>query len=98
MARIIDPEGMTARIVHELIDFRGKDVLEVGCGDGRITWSLGEQARSVVALDIDETDIGNALRNTPEALKSKVTFRLADVVTCDLPENAFDVAVFSGSL
>jgi cyclopropane fatty-acyl-phospholipid synthase-like methyltransferase len=37
MVRAIDPEGVETRAIRELIDFAGKDVLEIGCGEGRMT-------------------------------------------------------------
>jgi 2-polyprenyl-3-methyl-5-hydroxy-6-metoxy-1,4-benzoquinol methylase len=33
-----DPEATETRVIHRLIDFTGKDVLDVGCGDGRMPW------------------------------------------------------------
>ena len=33
----IDPEGTEIEAIHDLVDFSGKKVLEVGCGDGRMT-------------------------------------------------------------
>jgi ubiquinone/menaquinone biosynthesis C-methylase UbiE len=47
----IEPEGNETRILHELMDFRGKDVLEIGCGDGRMTWRYAQLVRLVLALD-----------------------------------------------
>ena len=38
MIGLLDPEGVETRVLHDLVDFRGKDVLEIGCGDGRMTW------------------------------------------------------------
>lgn len=37
MAALLDPEEAETRVIHDLIDFVGKDVLDVGCGDGRMT-------------------------------------------------------------
>ena len=37
MVRAIDYEGVETRATRELIDFAGKDVLEIGCGEGRMT-------------------------------------------------------------
>ena len=98
MGYAIDPEGNETRILHELIDFRDKEVVEVGCGDGRMTWRYAAQARSVLALDPKEERIEKAIASTPDALKPIVTFRVADVVNVNLPEGAFDVALLSWSL
>ena len=45
----IDPEGVETRVVHDLIDFSAKNVLEIGCGDGRLTWRFADAAASVLA-------------------------------------------------
>ena len=47
----IDPEGVETRVVHDLIDFSAKNVLEIGCGDGRLTWRFADAAASVLAFD-----------------------------------------------
>ena len=98
MGYAIDPEGHETRILHELVDVRDKDVVEVGCGDGRMTWRYAAQARAVLALDPNEVRVTQAIASTPDALKPIVTFRVADVVTASLPAEAFDVALLSWAL
>jgi len=98
MGYAVDPEGNETRILHDLVDFRDKAVVEVGCGDGRMTWRYAAQARSVLALDPKEDRIAQAMAATPEALKQIVAFRVADVAIVTLPAGAFDVAVLSWSL
>ena len=98
MAVVIDPEQAETRVIHELIDFSGTDVLEVGCGDGRLTWRYADRTRSVLALDPDAAAIGRARASLPEALRHTVTFQVADIRSMDLPPAAFDVVVFSYSL
>jgi len=33
------------------VDFSGKDVLEIGCGNGRVTWCYADSVASVLAVD-----------------------------------------------
>jgi ubiquinone/menaquinone biosynthesis C-methylase UbiE len=94
----VDPEGRETQAIHELVDFEDKDVLEIGCGDGRLTWRYADATRTVLALDPEETDIQLANAGVPEAWHRKVTFRVADAINVDLPEGAFDVALFSRSI
>jgi ubiquinone/menaquinone biosynthesis C-methylase UbiE len=94
----IDPEGNETRILHELIDFRDKDVLEIGCGDGRMTWRYATLAQSVLALDPNAGRIEQGIAATPAALRPVVTFQVADITEVSLPEEAFDVAILSWSL
>lgn len=50
------------RQINRLVDVRNKSVLEIGCGTGRITFPLAEKAREIVAIDINESVIEEALR------------------------------------
>jgi ubiquinone/menaquinone biosynthesis C-methylase UbiE len=87
MGVTIDPEGRETQILHDLVDFRGKDVVEVGCGAGRMTWRYAGQARSVLALDPNEDAIAEAERQMPQALQSIVSFRTGDVRSVRLRED-----------
>ena len=98
MAVTLDPEGAETDVIHDLVDFRKRDVLEIGCGDGRMTWRFAGEAASVLAIDPKEAQIAAAQERTPDALKSIVSCRVADISAIDLPENAYDVAIFSWSL
>jgi ubiquinone/menaquinone biosynthesis C-methylase UbiE len=93
-----DPEGEETRVIHDLIDFRGADVLEVGCGDGRLTWRICGAARSVLALDPKSDEIAAARREAKRLGHRHVTFKVADVATVALPASGFDVAVLSWSI
>src|SRR5215470_5938927 len=53
MPVVHDPEHAETRVIHDLLDFTGTDVLEVGCGNGRLTWRYADRTRSVLALDPD---------------------------------------------
>ena len=96
----IDPEGIEVRAIHELVEFRGKSVLEVGCGDGRMTWRYADQAASVLALDTDAAKIEEAIDSTPHRLRSRVDFLVADITDeeLELPQDSFDVAILAHSL
>ena len=99
MSVSIDPEGHEIDAIHDLVDFSGRDVIEVGCGDGRMTWRYSKEAALVLALDPNQERIDKAIRDMPENLRSKVVFKTADVVNeTNIPEDAFDVAVLSYSL
>lgn len=96
----IDPEGTEIGVIHELVEFAGKRVLEVGCGDGRMTWRYADQASSILALDTNDVKIQRAIGSTPERLRSKVDFLVADITDAELelPQEAFEVAILSHSL
>ena len=94
----MDADGSERRALHELVDFSGKDVLEIGCGNGRVTQSYVDCAASVLAVDQREKDIRQARESTREALRGRVTFVAADAATLELPAATFDVVLFSRSI
>lgn len=94
----IDPQGVETHVINDLVDFDWLRVLEVGCGDGRMTWRFAERAASVLALDVDEEKIEEARRATPDDLRAKVRFETTDITRAQLPTDSFDAAVLSYSL
>jgi ubiquinone/menaquinone biosynthesis C-methylase UbiE len=98
MATLRDPEQAETRVIHDLIAFTGANVLEVGCGDGRLTWRYADRARSALALDPDADAIAQARAGLPERLGGTVRFEVADITSVELPAEAFDVVVLSWSL
>jgi SAM-dependent methyltransferase len=63
-----------------LEDFRGKDVLECGCGGGQHTSFVAPFARSMVAVDLNAIDIAKE-RNKE---RTNVEFVEADIAKMDL--------------
>lgn len=94
----LDPEEAETRAIHDLIDFTGSDVLEIGCGEGRLTRRFVGGARSVLGVDLDAESIALALAQLSESSRSAVRFRVADITAMELPSETFDVAVLSWSL
>src|SRR5690349_4142338 len=95
MPVLLDPEEAETRVLHALIDFTEKDVLEIGCGDGRMTWRFAASARSVLALDPVAQSIAEAQAVATAQSRSNVRFEVGDITTVKLPPATFDVAVFS---
>lgn len=93
-----DPEEAETHAIQGLIDFSNTDVLEIGSGDGRMTWRYAALAHSVVALDPDAEALARAAADVPERLRPNERFWSADITTADVPVSAFDVVVLSWSL
>jgi ubiquinone/menaquinone biosynthesis C-methylase UbiE len=98
MASVKDPIGVEARALAELADFDGKRVLEIGCGDGRMTFLYADQAREVLGVDVEEESIREARAALPDWLADRVEFRVADAQSLDVPRQRFDIAFLSWSL
>ena len=98
MARVLDPEGAHLAALRRLQDFTGARVIELGCGDGRLTLGIAEHAASVLAFDPDEVAIGRARAALPDRLAGQVTYRAASAINVELAPASFDVAVFSWAL
>jgi ubiquinone/menaquinone biosynthesis C-methylase UbiE len=94
----LDPEEAETRAIHDLIDFTSRDVLEIGCGDGRLTRRFARGTRSVLAVDLDMESIALASTQLPKSLRSAVTFQTADITVMEFPAAVFDVAILSWSL
>jgi ubiquinone/menaquinone biosynthesis C-methylase UbiE len=94
----VDPEGVELRALRELAPVDGLNVLELGCGDGRLTFQFADVAASVLAVDPDEQRIAKARASVPPELEAKVTFAVAGAAEVKAPRRRFDLALFSWSL
>jgi 2-polyprenyl-6-hydroxyphenyl methylase/3-demethylubiquinone-9 3-methyltransferase len=95
---VLDPEGVHLAALRRLVDFRGRRVLELGCGDGRLTLGIAEQAASVLAFDPDREAAERARQSLPAELAERVTYRVASGKEIELEPLSFDLVVFSWSL
>ena len=98
MAWRIDPEGVERSTLGQLAPLDGLHVLEVGCGDGRLTFQFAEATASVFAVDPDEERVAKARTALPPQLEGKVSFDVAGAVEVKRPRRRFDLALFSWSL
>lgn len=98
MKPVLDPEGAHLAALRRLGDFRDRKVLELGCGDGRLTRGIAEEAASVLAFDPDAEAIGRARRSLSSELARRVTYRAASGTEIEVEPLSFDLVVFSWSL
>jgi ubiquinone/menaquinone biosynthesis C-methylase UbiE len=98
MAWRLDPEGEELRALEALASVDGSRVLELGCGDGRVTLGYAASAASVLAVDPDAERIEAARAALPPELSRTVTFVVAGAADVDAPSKGFELALFSSSL
>ena len=98
MTAVLDPEGAHLAALRRLGDFRGRRVLELGCGDGRLTLGIAQEAARVLAFDPDAEAVDGARRSLPAELADRVTYRVASGKQVEIKPHSFDLVVFSWSL
>ena len=96
----IDPETNETRALFAGVDLDGRRVLEIGCGDGRLTWLYAEKTAHVTAIEPFTPAIARAEIAQPEKLARRVTLRPVgfDEFAAAAASSAYDVAIFSWSL
>ena len=94
----IDPENSETSALTEYAHlFKGKRVLEVGCGDGRVTHLYAPYAAYVHAIDPDSEDIAEANEKLPQALRDKVRFEATGIEAFSW-KTRFEAVLMSWSL
>ena len=93
-----DSERNEPKYLHKFADFAGKRVLEIGCGEGRLTWQYAREARSTVGIDLDRDVLRVATIDRPSDLESKVNFGRAMSEQLPFAKETFDIAVLAWSL
>jgi 2-polyprenyl-3-methyl-5-hydroxy-6-metoxy-1,4-benzoquinol methylase len=95
----VDPENNETRALLDLVDFSGQRVLEIGCGDGRLTWRYADRAEHVIAIDPKADPIMRAKENLPDELKRRVEFHqfTFEDFSAISELSSFDTVIFSWS-
>ena len=93
-----DPEQNETKHLRKFVDVAGKRVLEVGCGDGRLTWRYAADAAHVSGIDTDRDGLRVAMYDRPQDLETKVHFSEAPAEHLPFRAETFDIALLSWSL
>ena len=96
MAILFDPEGREISALEALVPtLNGARVVEIGCGDGRLTRRYSARAGSVLAIDPDNAAVA-ALRSNPPP--GAVEVRAVAVDRLHVPPESTDVVLLSWAL
>lgn len=90
-----DLHDVEDRRIEALVDLQGKRVLEVGCGEGRLTGFVAARAASVYAFDPNAERVEKA-RAVADSERVRFGVHAADAL--DVERESFDIALCGWSL
>lgn len=93
-----DPENFERKYLLDFADFPDARVLEIGCGEGRLTWRYAPASLLTFGLDPDHDALRVARADCPSDLHGRVHFVRASAYHLPLPKGTFDIAILAWSL
>lgn len=93
-----DPEQNETKYLHTFADLTNRRVLEIGCGEGRLTWQYAKGTRETIGIDPDRDALRIAKVDKPYDLQEKVLLLCADAQQLPFPKETFDLAILAWSL
>jgi len=79
--------------IEEFVELGGREMLEIGCGDGRLSSLLANKVKSLTAIDPDKSMINLACKEI-----SGVDFRVGYGERLEFNDKTYDIVLFSYSL
>ena len=92
-----DPEGTETHYLNQIVDFTGQHVLEIGMGDGRLTWRYARSAGRVTGIDLDADELKVAALERPAGLRETVSLVQANSLNLPFRRETFDKAILAWS-
>jgi len=93
-----DSDRNEIKYLHKFIDLKDKRVLEIGCGEGRLTWQYAKEPQSIVAVDLDLDSLRVAKVDRPSDLENKIQLTNASSEFLPFAKEKFDIAILAWSL
>ena len=93
-----DREGVETAAIAAVVELRGKRVMDVGCGTGRLTSFAAARAASVYAFDPNGESVAEARAAVPSELRRRVRFAAHSAEALDVGRRRFDLALCGWSL
>jgi ubiquinone/menaquinone biosynthesis C-methylase UbiE len=99
MPLVMDPTGNEIRALQKATSWQGKRVIEIGCGDGRLTLRLAAfRPKLIEALDPDAKRVRMARRKLPARYSRRIAYHVGQAGRLRYPNDHFDIAIFAWSL
>jgi ubiquinone/menaquinone biosynthesis C-methylase UbiE len=95
MKALRDPEGAEVNHIIRSCKLSGKTVLEIGCGEGKLTRQYAGIPSKVVGIDPGKSDLLVAAKN----ISSPNSFFVRSIgESMPFPSEVFDIVIFASSL
>ena len=91
-----DPESAEFEHLAVACHLPGARILEIGCGQGQLTWQYAGLPRQVIGIDPSSSALHEA-RSTQPARLSNVFLTQARAESLPFPSHAFDIFLFASS-
>lgn len=86
-------ERLERRLIFELLgDVNGREMLDIGCGDGALAVALGQRGAKVAAVDASEAMV-DAARSRAAEQGAEVRFQVATADRLPFPDGSCDIVV-----
>lgn len=92
---ILDPDNKYLQTINAYAPLKGATILEIGCGNGRITADMAQLAKQIVATDLDAASLTQARKNVN---MNNIDFIHTPDGFPALPIKSFDIAIYTLSL
>lgn len=79
-----DEGGVETAAIAELVSLEGKRVLDVGCGEGRLTTFVAARAATVYAFDPNTENVAAARGALTSAQRKRVSLAVHDAEALNL--------------
>ncbi len=76
-----------------LVNNKAGSLLDIGCGDGRLSEKIYSHFETIVAIDPDKKRIKNARRNIAPKILKKTELVVGDFLNVEFPANFFDCII-----
>jgi ubiquinone/menaquinone biosynthesis C-methylase UbiE len=98
MTIAVDPQERELRALERMAHWNGRRVLEIGCGDGRLTRRLASLGSRIVALDPDAAQVRRARRALTRRESQRILYRVGRAERLPYRAREFDTVVFAWAL